>query len=239
MLRSARIACRRWLPENSPSRRSGPVNWSRVSNRMVPPSFMIGVDAGHGCRLGIGPLGGDRPIEHRVEGQFVTGDVDASGLARLQRGARGEKAGQPDHAGAADIVQLRVAGDDIGELGDQRCRKVDAAARRGRGILLRIGPGRCGKDSRQEGRRRQWRPPRPAMRRKAWQAQRAGDPQDRQAVERQQQGGGQQQPRPEGEGGAAGIGRGLDAGRDVRASSKASLSPAANRLSAEKPSLVP
>ena len=75
-----------------------------------------GVDLRH--RLGGGRrlVGIDRPVDQRVEGKLVGGDVDRRRLARLERGAVGEIHGKALEAGAAGLVELRVAGHDIGEL---------------------------------------------------------------------------------------------------------------------------
>ncbi len=55
---------------------------------MVPPFFMIGIDAWRGRHAdGTAALGQHRPIEQREEHDLVALDIDADGLARLDRGA--------------------------------------------------------------------------------------------------------------------------------------------------------
>ena len=84
-----------------------------------------------------------RPIEDREEGQVVVVDVDAHRLAGLERGARGEHLAQSGQALAARLVDLRIAGDDISEMGLERSVEVEVLAARCRvRRLLRLGLGR-------------------------------------------------------------------------------------------------
>ena len=68
-------------------------------------------------RDGIGAFGVDRPVDERVEGQLVRGDVDAGRLAGLQRRLLDQEARQAVEPGAADRVDAGIAGDDIGDAG--------------------------------------------------------------------------------------------------------------------------
>ena len=69
------------------------------------------------CADGLAALGHDRPVDQREEGELVARDVEADRLAGFERGALGEKQREALQAGLADVVDLGVAGDDIGEVG--------------------------------------------------------------------------------------------------------------------------
>ena len=60
---------------------------SRVSKITVPPPFMKASRRRIAASLGSGRLGDDRPVEQRIEGELVAGQIDADRLARLERGA--------------------------------------------------------------------------------------------------------------------------------------------------------
>src|SRR5579864_1649493 len=64
--------------------------------------------------------GRDGPIDQRIKRQLVARDIEADRVAGLERGALGEEERQAGEAGFADIVDLGIAGDHIGELGLER-----------------------------------------------------------------------------------------------------------------------
>ena len=72
-----------------------------------------------------------RPVDQRIERELVLAGIDPDRIAGFERGALREEQRQPLQAGAADAVDLVVAGDDIGEAGLQR------RAQR-RGVVLRL-----------------------------------------------------------------------------------------------------
>ena len=57
----------------------------------------------------------DRPVDQREERQLVAREVEPDRLAGFERGALREEQRQALQAGLADVVDLGVAGDDIGE----------------------------------------------------------------------------------------------------------------------------
>ena len=79
---------------------------------------------------GCGALGDDRPIEHRIEGEFVLRRIDADGIARRKGGAQRQRLGKRLEPQTRHVVDAGVAGNDIGE------------ARRQRGFLVALRNGR-------------------------------------------------------------------------------------------------
>ncbi|MNU32925.1 hypothetical protein D3C71_214780 [compost metagenome] len=77
----------------------------------------IGVNArdrglrGHRC------IGGNRPVDDRVEGQFVPGDVQTNGRTGLQRRPIGKELGQTRKPLFGNAIDIGFAGRDIGEMG--------------------------------------------------------------------------------------------------------------------------
>ncbi len=67
--------------------------------------------------VGISAVRRDRPVDQREEGEFVVRRIDADRIAGLQRGPLGEHLREAAQPGAADVVDLGVAGDDVGEVG--------------------------------------------------------------------------------------------------------------------------
>ncbi len=57
----------------------------------------------------------ERPVDQRIEGKLVAGGIEPHRLARLERGALRQEQGEALEPGLADAVDLRIAGDDIGE----------------------------------------------------------------------------------------------------------------------------
>ena len=68
--------------------------------------------------------GSHRPIDRRKKDQLVAFDVDGERLGGLDRGAAVERPGQSDEAGAADRVDLAIAGPHISEA-ELGCRAYD------------------------------------------------------------------------------------------------------------------
>ena len=98
----------------------------------------VGVDAVERVRRRLRRARHDRPVDQREEGELVAREVEADRLAGLERGALREEQRQALQAGLADVVDLGVAGDDIGEAGlrastSSRTRR-DALARRASGV---------------------------------------------------------------------------------------------------------
>ena len=91
----------------------------------------IGVDVLQ--RLARGPRRArhHRPVDQRIERELVLAGIDPDRIAGFERGALREEQRQPLQAGAADAVDLVVAGDDVGEARLQR------RAQRG-GVVLRL-----------------------------------------------------------------------------------------------------
>ena len=143
------------------------------------------VDLRH--RLGGGRrlVGIDRPVEQRVEGELVGGDVDRGGLARLERRAVGEIDGEAVEPGAARLRRAR------------RCR---SRHRRAASSSWRRAPSRVARSCARAGSTaREEQHARERKRRGAGEAARqpAGEGEHREAVEDGEHRGGGEQPRPD------------------------------------------
>ena len=78
----------------------------------------------------------DRPVEEREERQLVGLQIDRHRVGRLDRGARGKaSATGPRSPACATLVELRVAGDDMGQ--DDLARRRDRRAASGAVLRLR------------------------------------------------------------------------------------------------------
>ena len=74
----------------------------------------------------------DRPVDQREERQLVAGGIEPDRIAGFERGALREKQREALQAGLADVVDLGVAGDDIGEPRlDRRLHGVVTVLRKG------------------------------------------------------------------------------------------------------------
>ena len=122
--------------------------------------------------------GSHRPIEQREKDQLVALDVDGERLGGLDRGAAVERPGQSDQPGAADRIDLAIAGPHIGEaqLGGRADDKRVVGLRRRAAIQQHRGQQARGRRGRRDAAAQQ-------------PAQRIGDDQ---VDQHQQEGGGQQ-----------------------------------------------
>ena len=172
------------------------------------------------CGDGGGSLGGHRPVEQREEDQLVVLDIDRHRVAGLDRGAPVEDVVEADETGAALVVDLGVAGPDIGEmqLGGRAHDKGVIRPRRRR--QCQRGEQQCGGDPR--------RPPPQQP------AQRIGD----QQIDERQDQRRRQQRRAEID--LAGAPEGLAARRRRQLGDRLELAGSpADRLSARRASAVP
>jgi hypothetical protein len=93
----------------------------------------------------------DRPVDQRIKGKLVMGDVEPDRIAGFERSALGEKQREPGKASLADRVDVAVAGHDIGKPGLQRrrrhggfCRILRVSRRYHQREERKAGHGRCG-----------------------------------------------------------------------------------------------
>ena len=93
--------------------------------------------------------GHDRPIEQRVERKLRLAERDGRGLAQRGVGAAVHVVRQPGEAGAGDAVHRGVAGDNMGEAGDER--GMGRSLRRDQGLRLRRQGGGQQQDCRPRG----------------------------------------------------------------------------------------
>jgi hypothetical protein len=84
------------------------------------PSLHVAVDF---FQCGLRRLWGawrDRPIDQRKKGEFVAGGIQPNRLERFQGRALRQEQRETLQPGLADVVDGRIAGDDIGKMGLQR-----------------------------------------------------------------------------------------------------------------------
>ncbi len=85
----------------------------------------VGGDARDRARRRLRPPGDDRPVDQRIEAQFVARGIERDRLGDFRRGALVEHAPEIFEPEARGLVDRRVAGDDIGEMG--RARRLGVA----------------------------------------------------------------------------------------------------------------